>query len=107
MDIVFDDDNARVLRSVYNEPVSAVQDDVVAVARIECHQGVTTTNCLGPSREMISKFEHCGLGNGIEIMVAIAQAGQTLLNYIEERIERSKGRVLRIGHDLLLGCCVS
>src|SRR5207244_8896655 len=46
MDIVFDDDNARVLRSVHDELVSAVEDDVVAVARIECHQGVTTTKSL-------------------------------------------------------------
>src|SRR5260370_35937780 len=53
MDIVFDDDNTRVLRSVHDELVSAVEDDVVAVARIECHQGVTTTKCLGPSGEMI------------------------------------------------------
>ena len=30
MDIVFDDDNARVLRSVHNELVSAVQDDPFA-----------------------------------------------------------------------------
>src|SRR5258705_6812344 len=40
MDIVFDDDNARVLRSVHDELVSAMEDDVVAVARIECHQRV-------------------------------------------------------------------
>src|SRR5258707_228938 len=103
MDIVFDDDNARVLRSVHNEPVSAMQDDVVAVARIECHQGVTTTNCLGPSGEMISKLEHCVVGNGIEIMVAVDQAGQTLLDDVEERVERRECRVLGIGHDLRMG----
>lgn len=79
MDIVFDDDNARVLRSVHNERVSAVEDDVVAVARIECHQGVTTTKCLGPSGEMISKFELRVVGDGVEIVVAVDQAGQTLL----------------------------
>src|SRR5947208_161518 len=62
MDIAFDDDNARVLRSVHDELISAVEDDVVAVARIECHQGVTTTNCLGPSREMISKFKLRAVG---------------------------------------------
>ena len=99
MDIVFDDDNARVLRSVHDELVSAVQDDVVAVARIECHQGVTTTKCLGPSREMISKFELRVVGDGVEIVVAVDQAGQTLLDDVEERVERREWRVLGIGQD--------
>src|SRR5881409_2329324 len=80
MDIVFDDDNARVLRSVHDELVSAVEDDVVAVARIERHQGVTTTKCLGPSGEMISKFELRVVGDGVEKVVAVDQAGQTLLD---------------------------
>jgi hypothetical protein len=103
MDIVFDDDNARVLRSVHNEPVSAVQDDVVAVAGIECRQGVTTTKCLGPSGEMISKFELRVVGDGVEIVVAVDQAGQTLLDDVEERVERRECRVLGIGHDLRIG----
>src|SRR5881275_2551703 len=107
MDIVFDDDNARVLRSVHDELISAVEDDVVAVARVECHQGVTTTNCLGPSGEMISKFKLRVVGDGVEIVVAVDQAGQTLLDDVEERVERRECRVLGIGHDLLLGCCVS
>src|SRR5712691_1881237 len=102
MDIVFDHDNARVLRSVHNELVSAVEDDVVAVARIECHQGVTTTKCLGPSGEMISKFELRVVGDGVKIVVAVDQAGQTLLDDVEERVERRECRVLGIGHDLLL-----
>src|SRR5512133_800238 len=100
MDIVFDDDNARVLRSVHDELISAVEDDVVAVVRIECHQGVTTTNCFGPSGEMISKFKLRVVGNGVEIVVAVDQAGQTLL---DDWVERRECRVLGIGHDLLLG----
>src|SRR5438552_12270025 len=99
MDIVFDDDNARVLRSVHDELISAVEDDVVAIARIECHQGVTTTNCLGPSGEMISKFELRVVGgDGVEIVVAVDQAGQTLLDDVEERLERREYRVLGMGH---------
>src|SRR5436190_22788676 len=90
MDIVFDDDNARVLRSVHDELISAVEDDVVAVAPIECHQGVTTTNCLGPSGEMISEFKLRVVGDGVEIVVAVDQAGQTLLDDVEERVERRK-----------------
>ena len=70
---------------MHNELVSAVQDDVVAVARIECHQGVATTKCLGPSGEMISKFELRVVGDGVEIVVAVDQAGQTLLDDAEER----------------------
>src|SRR5947209_2334731 len=98
MDIVFDDDNARVLRSVHNELVSAVEDDVVAIAHIERHERLTTIKSLGPSRENISKLEHRVVRNGIEIMVAVDQAGQTLLDYVEERVERAKGRVPGIGH---------
>src|SRR6266478_1596652 len=107
MDIVFDDDNARVLRSMHNELVSPVEDDSLAVARIECHQGVTTTKCVWPPGEMISKFELRVVGEGVEIVVAVDQTGQTLLDDVEERVERRECRVLGIGHDLLLGCCVS
>src|SRR5437879_1667103 len=32
-------------------------------------------------------------------MVTVDQAGQTLLDHVEERVERSKGRVLRISHN--------
>jgi hypothetical protein len=88
---------------VHDELISAVEDDVVAVARIECHQGVTTTNCLGPSGEMISKFKLRVVGDGVEIVVAVDQASQTLLDDVEERVERRECRVLGIGHDLLLG----
>src|SRR5205085_11703111 len=101
MDIVFDDDNARVLRSVHDKLVSAVEDDVVAVASVECHQGVTTTNSLGPSGEMISKFKLRVVGDGVEIVVAVDQAGQTLLDDVEKRVERRECRVLGIGYDLL------
>src|SRR5438874_11037173 len=107
MNIVFDHDKAWVLRSVYDELISDAEYDVVAVARIECHQGVTTTNCLGPSGEMVSKFKLRVVGDGVEIVVAVDQAGQTLLDDVEERVERRECRVLGIGHDLLLGCCVS
>src|SRR2546421_11907449 len=65
------------------------------------------TNCLGPSGEMISKFKLRVVGDGVEIMVAVDQAGQTLLDDVEERVERRECRVPGIGHDLLLGCCVS
>ena len=78
MDIVFDDDNARVLRSVHDKLVGAVEDDVLAVARIQGHQGITTAKCAGPPGEMISKFELRVVGDGVEIVVAVDQAGQTL-----------------------------
>src|SRR5258706_12252572 len=103
MDMVFDDNNARVLRSVHDKLVSALEDDVVPVARIECHQGVTTAKCVGPPGEMISKFELCVVSDGVEIVVAVDQAGQTLLDEVEERVERRECRVLGIDHDLLLG----
>src|SRR5437773_6678850 len=103
MDIVFDDDNTWVLRSVHNEIVSAVEDDVVAVARIECHQSVTTTKYVRPPGEMISKFELRVVGEGVEIVVAVDQAGQTLLDDVEERVERRECRVPGIGHDCSLG----
>src|SRR4029077_1250485 len=110
MDLVFDDDNARVLRSVHDELVSAMEDDVVAIAHIERHERLATIKSLGQSWENISKLEHGVVGNGIEIMVAVDQAGQTLPDYVEERVERSKGRVLRISHNFapsLSGACAS
>jgi hypothetical protein len=42
-----------------------------------------------------------------KIVVAVDQAGQTLLDNVEERVERRKYCVLGICHDLLFGCCVS
>lgn len=73
---------------MHDKLVSGVEDDVVAVARIERHQGITTTNCLGPSREPIPKFKLCIVGDGVEIVVAVDQAGQTVLDDVEERVER-------------------
>jgi hypothetical protein len=49
---------------------------------------------------MISKFKLRVVGDGIEIVVAVDQAGQTLLDDVEERVERRECRVLGIGHDL-------
>ena len=100
MDIVFDDDNAMVLRSVHDKLVSAVEDDAVAVARIECHQSATTAKCVGPPWEMISKHELCIVGDGVEKVVAVDRAGQTLLDDVEARVERRECRVLGIGNDL-------
>ena len=51
---------------------------------------------------MISKFELRVVGEGVEIVVAVDQAGQTLLDDVEERVERRKCRVLGIGHDCSL-----
>jgi hypothetical protein len=97
--LVFDNHEPGILRSVSNERIRAIQDDVVAIAHIERHERLSTIKSLGPSWEKISKLEHCVVGNGIEIMVAIDQAGQTLLDYVEERVERSKGCVLRISQN--------
>jgi len=96
MHLVFDDHDTRILRSVHDEFVRAMQDDIVTVARIECHQRITTAKCPGPSWENISKLEFSIVGDGIEIVVAIDKASQTLLNDVEEGVERRKGRVLEI-----------
>jgi len=37
---------------------------------------------------MISKFERRVVGDGVEIVVAVDQAGQTLLDDVEEGVER-------------------
>ena len=95
--IVFEDHYTSILGSMHNERVRAVEEDVVAVARIKCHQCFATIKLLWPSRKNISKLEDRVLGYGIEMMVAIDLTGQTLLDYVEERVERSEGPVLRIG----------
>jgi hypothetical protein len=56
-----------------------MQDDVVAIAHIERHERLATIKSLGQSWENISKLEDRVVGNGIEIMVAVDQTGQTLL----------------------------
>jgi hypothetical protein len=70
---------------MHDERVRAVQQDVVAVTRIKCHQCFATIKLLRPSRENISKLEDRVVGNGIEIMIAIDVTGQSLLDYVEER----------------------
>ena len=94
--IVFEDHYTSILRSMHDERVRAVERDVVAVARVKCHQCFATIKLLWPSRKNISKLEDRVVGNGIEIMVAVDLTGQTLLDYVEERVERSEGPVLRI-----------
>ena len=76
-----------------------MQDDIVAIARIQLHQRLTTLNPPGPVIDNISKPEYRVVSNSIEIMVAINQAGQTLLDYVEERVERLMGCVLKTSHD--------
>src|ERR1700675_3355148 len=97
--LVFEDHYTSILGSMHDERVRAVQQDVVAVTRIKCHQCFATINPLRPSRENISKLEDRVVGNGIEIMIAIDTTGQTPLDYAEERIERPEGFVLWIGHS--------
>jgi hypothetical protein len=83
---------------MHDERVRAVQQDVVAVARIKCHQRFATIKLPRPSRENVSKLEDRVVGNGIEIMVAIDPTGQTPPDDIEERVERREGLVLGVGH---------
>src|ERR1700730_2029142 len=104
--LVFEDHYTSILGSMHDERVRAVQEDVVAVACIKCHQCFATIELLWPSRENISKLEDRVLGNGIEIMFAIDLTGQTLLHYVEERVERREGLVLWIGHGWFPGCRV-
>jgi hypothetical protein len=77
--LVFDDHDARVLRSVNDECVRAMQDDVVAVACLKRHERLTTIQCLGPARKNISKLKHHIVGDAIKIVVAVDETGQTLL----------------------------
>src|ERR1700693_716409 len=74
--LVFDDDDAWVLRSVNDECVCAMQDDVLAVSCVERHERLTTIHCGGPTWENISKLEYRIVGNGIKIVVAVDKTGQ-------------------------------
>src|SRR5258705_5911621 len=94
--LVFDNHDTGILRSVRNERIRAMQDDVVAIAHIERHERLTTIKSLGPSWENVSKLEHRVVGNGIEITVAVDQPARPCWTMLKKRVERSKGRVLRI-----------
>src|SRR5208282_6338004 len=83
---------------MHDKRIRPMQEDVVAVARIKCHQCVATINLLWPSRKNISKLEDGVIGDGIEIMVAIDVTGQPPLDYVEERVERREHLVFWIGH---------
>src|SRR5580692_2327800 len=96
--------DTRIQRSVDDERVRSVQDDIVTIARVERHQRVTTAKCPRPSGENISKLES-SVGDGIKIVVAIDETGQALLDYVEERVERRENRVLWIGHLALRLSC--
>ena len=56
--LVFDNHDTGILRSVRNERIRAMQDDVVAIAQIERYERLTAIKSLGPSWENISKLEH-------------------------------------------------
>src|SRR2546430_16389042 len=75
--------------------------------------------CRSPHRVPSGRHDHevsgAIRGNDIEMRTPrrrrwcrnsgpVDQAGQTLLDDGEERVERRECRVLGIGHDLLLGC---
>jgi len=96
---VFENYDARILTPIHDERISAMQYNIVAIARIELHERLATLNPPGPSGNNISKLKHRVVGNSIEIMVAINQAGHTLLDYIEERVECLMDHVLRISHN--------
>ena len=71
MHLIFEDDDARILRSVHHERVPAVQDGAVAISGIERHQRVTPYNLRWKAGEDISIFEHRVVGDRLEVVVAI------------------------------------
>src|SRR5258706_7957170 len=106
MYVVFDDYDTRVLRSVNDERIRTMENDVIAVAGIELHQRITTTHCSGPAWKVVSKLEHRVVGNGIKIVITVHQASQPLLCDFEERIKRRESCILRIGHRFTPFACV-
>jgi hypothetical protein len=88
MHLIFNDQDARVLRSVHNERISAVQDGAVAVSGVERHQRVTALDPRRKARENIAIFEHRVVGDRVEVVVAIDRASQTPHDDVEERVER-------------------
>ena len=79
-----------------------MQYDVLAVACVERYERLTTVHSLRPTRKDIPKLEHRIVGDGIKIVVAVDETGQTLLGYFKKRVERCEGRVFRTGHNRLL-----
>src|SRR6266446_1913945 len=107
MHLIFEDEDARVLRSVHDEPIPAVQDSAVAVAGVERHQRATPLDLRRKAREDIAIFEHRVVGDGIEVVVAIDRTGQPLHDDVEERVERRERSVLGTGHELAPRCRLS
>src|ERR1700730_4490195 len=106
MDLIFDDYDAWVLRSVHDECVPAVQDGAVAVSGIERHQRVTPLNLRWKAREDISIFEHRVVGDRLEVVVALDRTRQPLPDYLEDWLARAARVLFGIGHELAPWCRV-
>jgi hypothetical protein len=100
MHLIFEDEDARVLRTVHHEPIPTVQDCAVAVSGVERHQRLTPLNLRRKARENISIFENRVFGDRVEVVVAIDRTGQPLHDDVEEWVERHECSVFGVGHEL-------
>src|ERR1700733_2023651 len=84
---VLEDHDATILRVVHNKRVAGMELDRLAVSFEAGDQIGSTSNCRRPAWEVIAEFEECVIGNRVEIMFAVNEAAQTLLDDCEKRIE--------------------
>src|SRR3984885_10444811 len=100
MHLVFEDQDAWLLRAMHDERIPAMQNRAVSVSGVERHQCVTAHDLRREAWEYISKFEYGVLSDRVEVVLAIDRAGEPLHDDVEERVERHERGVFGIGHEL-------
>ena len=80
MYFAFEDYNTAVLSVMYDELISRVQPDIVAITGVLSHQIGPPSNRPRPTRKFIEKLKKSVVGDGVEIVLADDKAAQSLLD---------------------------
>src|SRR5579871_3734787 len=96
VNLVLEDDDARIPRRMDHEPVSAMQLHSVALQR--CHIRGAALKAFGPIWKSITELEDGINGHGVPEMVASDTAIQPLHDDVEERIQIRELVILRRTH---------
>src|SRR5947207_14639996 len=72
--VVFEDDDATILRAMHHKRIAGAKLDRLAVSREASHQIGSSSNRERPTGKVIAELEKCVFGNRVEIMVAINES---------------------------------
>ncbi len=104
MYFAFEDYNTAVLSVMYDELISRVQPDIVAITGVLSHQIGPPSNRPRPTGKFIEKLKKGVVGDGVEIVLADDEAAQSLLDYFKIRPESIKICVFGCWHGVTAEC---